>query len=305
MAEEQPLASKPTESPVLIAKELARLQKELQSVPDTLADEHNHFSLVNQTYELEIKAAQLSLAHMQKQFPSTTQSEEELQAVNGPSCSPTQSHQDEVAAVTDIPRLQEYSVDSQSLSDISPAQAYGPYTSPDSLPYLNVDCIQECLDTPVPDGILQKLAFPQPKPKPRLSLKEDVPPWPNVSRPQPKPMLSLKRTSKVHASPDALSHQELPVHSTASQNVYCGPKCTTTLSDSNLGVSNEVETCIPSPVYNVKALGVYNVKALGVYNVKALEVYNVKALEVYNVKALRPQHQNSTKLRHQNGSFRP
>ena len=81
-------------------------------VQDTLADEHNHFSLVSQTYELEIQAAQLSLAHMQKQFPSTTQSEEELQAVNGPSCSPTQAHQNKLAAITDIPRLEEYSFNS-------------------------------------------------------------------------------------------------------------------------------------------------------------------------------------------------
>ena len=39
-----------------------------------------------------------------------------------------------------------------------------------------------------------------------------------------------------------------PVPSTDSGDVYCGSKCTPTLSDSNLGVSNEVETCIPSPL---------------------------------------------------------
>ena len=77
MADDQPLASQPQ---VVMAKELARLRPELQSAQDTLADEHNHFSLVGQTYELEIQAAQLSLAHMQKQFPST--SEDELQVVN-------------------------------------------------------------------------------------------------------------------------------------------------------------------------------------------------------------------------------
>ena len=95
MAEEQPLASPLTESPVVIAKELARLQQELQSVQDTLVDECNLFNLVSQTYELEMKAAQPSLAHNQKQFPSIAQSEEELQAVNGPSCTPTLAYQDD------------------------------------------------------------------------------------------------------------------------------------------------------------------------------------------------------------------
>ena len=137
--------------------------------------------------------------------------------------------------------MQEYSFHSESLSDISPAQADGSYTSPDSLPYPNVDCIQECLDIRVPDGIMQKLALPKP------ILKKYVSPS-NVPRPQPKPRLSLKRTSKVHASPDAISHQDSPVPSTASADVYCGSKYTPTLSDSNLGVSDEVETCIPSPV---------------------------------------------------------
>ena len=145
MAEEQPLASQPTESQVVKAKELARLQPELQSVQYTLADECNHFSHVSQPYELEVQEAQLSLAPKQKQFPSTTQSEEELQAVNGPSCSPTQAHQDELAASTDIPKLQEYCFHS------------------------SVDCVQECLDTPVLDGIPQRLALLRPKPKPWLS----------------------------------------------------------------------------------------------------------------------------------------
>ena len=111
-----------------------------------------------------------------------------------------------------------------------------------------MDCIQECLDTPVPEGIPQKLAPARPKPKLQLSLKKDVPPQTDVPRQQPKPRLSLKRTSKVHASPDAISHQDSPIPSTASDDVYCGSKCTPILADSNLGVSDEVETCIPSPV---------------------------------------------------------
>ena len=89
--------------------------------------------------------------------------------------------------------------------------------------------------------------------------KKDVPPWPdvpklqkdvslsNVPRPQPKPRLSLKKASKVHTSPDATSQNDSPVYSTASRDVDCGNKCNPTLSDSDLGVSDEVDTCIPSP----------------------------------------------------------
>ena len=89
MAEEQSLASQPTESQVVMAKELARLQPELQSTQDTLADECNLFSPVSQTYELELQAVQLALAPKQKQFPPSTQFKEELQDVNAPSCFPT------------------------------------------------------------------------------------------------------------------------------------------------------------------------------------------------------------------------
>ena len=167
---------------------------------DTLAYEHDHFILVSQTYELEIQANQLALAHKQK----------------------------------------------QSQSDIFPAQADVSYTNPDSLPYPSVDCIPECRDTPVPDGILQRQILPWPKPKPWLS-KKDVPPWPNILRPQPKPRLSLKRASKVPTSPD-VCHQDLPVPDIACEDIYCASKCTPTLSDSDLGVSDEVETCIPSPI---------------------------------------------------------
>ena len=242
-----------------MAKELARLQQELQSVRDTLVDECNYFCLVGQTYKLKIQTAQLSLAHMQKQFPSIALSEEELQAVNGPSCTPTLAYQDELAAGNDIPRVQVYSFHSQSLSDISLAQANVSYINPGSLPYPSVDCIPACRDAPVPDGILQRQVLPRPKPKPWLS-KKDVPPWPdvpklqkdvspsNVPRPQPKPRLSLKRNSNVHTKPDAIHHKDLLVHSTPIGDVFCGYKCTPTLSDSNLGVSDEVETCIPGPV---------------------------------------------------------
>ena len=150
-----------------MAKELARLRQ------DTLAYEHDHFTLVRQTYELEIQANQLALAHKQKQFQS----------------------------------------------DISPAQADVSYTNPDSLPYPSVDCIPECRDTPVPDGILQRQVLPWLKPKPWLSkkdvppcpvvprLQKDVPPWPCVPRRQPKPRLFFKKTSKIPTSPDVISHQ--------------------------------------------------------------------------------------------------
>ena len=48
-------------------------------------------------------------------------------------------------------------------------------------------------------------------------------------------------------SPD-VCHQDSPAPAIASEDVYHASKCTLTLSDSDLGVSNEVETCIPSPV---------------------------------------------------------
>ena len=56
MDEEQDLASQPTESQVVMAKELARLQWELQSAQDTLADECNQSSLVSQINELGSQA---------------------------------------------------------------------------------------------------------------------------------------------------------------------------------------------------------------------------------------------------------
>ena len=138
----------------------------------------------------------------------------------------------------------------QSPSGVSLAQAKdvnGSHVNPDSFPYPSVDCIQECLDTPVPNGIQQRLALPRPKSRPRLSLKKDVPSWPDVPRPQSKPRLSLKRASKVPNSPD-VCHQDSPVPAIASEDVYHASTCTPTLSDSDLGVSNEVKTCIPSPV---------------------------------------------------------
>ena len=215
-----------------MAKELARLQQKLQSVQDTLPDEHSHFSLVGQTYELELQAAQLSLANKQKQFPSTSQSEEELQAVNEPPCSPTKNHHDELAAITDILTLWDCSSHTSSPSEIFPELAKDVHGSDINLNLFSCasgGCILEYMDTPVPNGILQKLALPRPKPKPRLSLKKDAPSQSDVPRPQPKPRLSLKRNSKVHTSLDAISHQDSLKASTASGDVYCGSKCTPTL----------------------------------------------------------------------------
>ena len=203
-----------------MAGELARLQQELQSVQNTLADEHDHFALASKAYK---QAIQHLLASNNRLCHSITQ----LQAVMRPSCSPTQSP-----------------------SDVSLVQAKdvnGSHVNPDSFPYPSVDCIQECLDTPVPNGIQQRLALPRPQPRPRLSLKKDVPSWPDAPRPQPKPRLSLKRASKVPNSPD-VCHQDSPLPAIASEDVYHASKCTPTLSDSDLGVSNEVGTCIPSPV---------------------------------------------------------
>ena len=109
-----------------MAGELARLQQELQSVQNTLADKHDHFALVSKAYE---QAIQQLLASNNRLCHSITQ----LQAVMRPSCSPTQSP-----------------------SDVSLAQGKdvnGSHVNPDSFPYPSVDCIQECLDTPVPNGI--------------------------------------------------------------------------------------------------------------------------------------------------------
>ena len=202
-----------------MAGELARLQQELQSVQNTLADKHDHFALASKAYE---QAIQHLLASNNRLCHSITQ----LQAVMRPSCSPTQSPSDVSLAQT---------------KDVN-----GSHVNPDSFPYPSVDGIQECLDTPVPNGIQQRLALPRPKPRPQLSLKKDVPSWLDVPRPQSKPRLSLKRASKVPNSPD-VCHQDSPVPAIASEDVYHASTCTPTLSDSDLGVSDEVETCIPSP----------------------------------------------------------
>ena len=230
MVDEQSLASPLTESQVVMAGELARLQQELRSVQNTLADKHDHFSLASKAYK---QAIQHLLASNNRLCHSITQ----LQAVMRPSCSPTQSP-----------------------SDVSLAQAKdvnGSHVNPDSFPYPGVDCIQECLDTPVPNAIQQRLALPRPKPRPRLSLKKDVPSWPDVPRPQSIPRLSLKRASKVSNSPDVF-HQDSPVPAIASEDVYHASMCTPTLSDSDLGVSYEVETCIPSPVASPDLNGTYS-----------------------------------------------
>ena len=60
-------------------------------------------------------------------------------------------------------------------------------------------------------------------------------------------MQSLKRTSEAQTSPDAFIHQDSPVHSTASGDVHCGSKCMSVHHDLEISVSDEDETCIPSP----------------------------------------------------------
>ena len=60
-------------------------------------------------------------------------------------------------------------------------------------------------------------------------------------------MWSLKRTSEAHTSSDAIIHHDSLVYSTASGNVHCGSKCTTVYHDPEISVSDEDETCIPSP----------------------------------------------------------
>ena len=55
------------------------------------------------------------------QLHSVAQSKGELQEVHGPSCSPTQANQDELAAVTNILTLRGCSFHAQSSCDISPS----------------------------------------------------------------------------------------------------------------------------------------------------------------------------------------
>ena len=94
MAEEQQLAfpaSQLTESQVVVAK------------------------------ELEIQAVQVTPANKQMQLHSVAQSKRELQEVHQPSCSPSQTNQDDLAAVTDILTLWGCSFHAQSSCDISPS----------------------------------------------------------------------------------------------------------------------------------------------------------------------------------------
>ena len=187
MAEEQSLASQPTESHVVMAEELDKLPQELQSVQNTLADECDYVALVSKAYE---KAFQLLLASTNRLHNSIRQ----LQAVIGPSCSPTQSPSDgSLAQAKDVPG-----------SHINLDPFLGPH----------MDGIPKCQDTPIPNGISQRLALPWPKPKPHLSLQKDV-----LLQPDPVPKLSLKRTSEVYTSPDAIIHQDSPVHSTVGMHI--------------------------------------------------------------------------------------
>ena len=111
MVDEQSLAFLLTESQVVMAGELARLQQELQSVQNTLADKHDHFVLASKAYE---QAIQHLLASNNMLCHSITQ----LQAVMRPSCSPTQSPSDVSLAQT---------------KDVN-----GSHVNPDSFPYPSV-----------------------------------------------------------------------------------------------------------------------------------------------------------------------
>ena len=139
VAKEQSLASQPTESQVVMAEELARLQQEVQSVQNTLTDEQNHFALGSKAYE---QAIQLLLASTNRLCYYIRQ----LQVVISPSCSTTQSS-----------------------SDGSMAQAkdvHGSHINLDPFPGPHVDGIIKCQDTSTPDGILERLALLRPEPKP-------------------------------------------------------------------------------------------------------------------------------------------
>ena len=156
MPEEQPLASQPTKSQAVMTKELARLRQ------DTLAYEHDHFTLVSQTYKLDIQAYQLALAHKQKQSQSDT--------------SPAQA----------------------DVSYIYPGSL--PYPSVDCIPTCRDTLVpdgilqRQVLPRPKPKPWLSKKDIPPWPDVPKL--QKDVPPWPHIPRPQPKPRLSLKWTSE-------------------------------------------------------------------------------------------------------------
>ena len=215
MAKVQFHASQPTESQVVMAKELARLQQELQSVQNTLADECDHFTLVSKDYEWAI---QLLLASSNRLCYSITQ----LQAVIRPTCSSAQSSSDSsLAPAKDV-----------NGSDIN----LHPFPSPSG------DGIPKCQDTPNPDGVPGRLVLLRPEPKPQLFLQKDGLLQLDVPRPDYEPKLSLKRISEAHTSLDAFIHQDSPVHSTASGDVHFGSKCTSIHHDLEISVSDEDET---------------------------------------------------------------
>ena len=56
------------------------------------------------------------------QLHPVAQSKGELQEVHGSSCSPTQAHQDELAAVTDIPTLWRCSFHAKSSGHVFPSE---------------------------------------------------------------------------------------------------------------------------------------------------------------------------------------
>ena len=160
MPEEQPLDSQPTKSQAVMTKELAGLRQ------DTLAYEHDHFTLVSQTYKLEIQANQLALAHKQKQSQSDI--------------SPAQA----------------------DVSYINPGSL--PYPSVDCIPACRDTLVpdgilqRQVLPRPKRKPWLSKKDIPPWPDVPKL--QKDVPPWPHIPKPQPKPRLSLKWTSERHAN---------------------------------------------------------------------------------------------------------
>ena len=174
MAEEQSLASQPTESQVAMAEELARLQQELQSVQSTLANERHHCALVSKAYEWAI---QFLLASNNRLYHSIRW----LQAVIRPSCSPTQSPSD------------------GSLKQAK--NVNGSHINLDLFPGSSGDGNPKCEDTPTPDCTPKRLAILRLKPKPHLSLQKAGLLQPDAPRLDPEPKLSLKRTSGLVLMP--------------------------------------------------------------------------------------------------------
>ena len=220
MAEEQQLAFpalQPTESQVVVAK------------------------------ELEILAAQVTPANKRMQLHSVAQSKGELQEVHGPSCSPTQANQDELAAVTDILTLRGYSFHAQFSCDISPSGQ-----SPEEMADPKAKQIDELkqmvlliqLESTVEhewkqaakaawqDEVKQKVSLKAALQKEQAALQKEV----EQSTLLQAALQNVRAAKTALAKAQAVAKALLPPL----------PPCTSVHHDLEISVSDEDETCIPS-----------------------------------------------------------